>query len=181
MSLRRREVRSLVAAHQPADAVEAGFRDRMIGLLDGAGDPFSRHRYDPGHFTASAFVISPDGGSLLLVHHRKIGLWVQPGGHVDPADASPQEAARREAEEEAGVTGLQSVSAALFDVDVHEFPAHGDQPDHLHFDLRFLFRTRLPDLRPAPEVAGAEWVRFDDVASVSAGAALGRAVLKLTS
>ena len=71
-------------------------------LLGYPGDPFSRRRFDPGHFTASAFVLSPDGGSIVMIRHRRLDRWLQPGGHVEAHDRDVKEAARREAIEEAG-------------------------------------------------------------------------------
>ncbi|MEN8041330.1 MAG: hypothetical protein ABFR95_07475, partial [Actinomycetota bacterium] len=47
-----------------------------------------RSEFEPGHFTASGFVTSPDGEALLLIHHGKLDRWLQPGGHIDPEDAS---------------------------------------------------------------------------------------------
>ena len=177
----RSELRPLLRVYRPHDLTEAGYRDAMLALLDGGGDVFSRYHYEPGHFTASAFVLPPGGEALLLVHHRKIGLWLQPGGHIEPEDEGLAAAAAREATEESGVTGIEPAADGLFDVDVHTFPAHGDQPEHLHFDLRFLFQASTPDLRPGPEVAGARWYPFAEVVATSGDAALARPVQKLTT
>ena len=68
----------------------------MLELLDAPGDPFGRARFDPGHFTASAFVLAPDRRAILEVHHAKLGRWLQPGGHVESADDSLVSAAHRE-------------------------------------------------------------------------------------
>ncbi len=132
----------------------------MLALLDGP-EPCSRHRFSPGHFTASGFVLPPDRNALLLVWHAKIGAWLQPGGHIEPDDAGPLAAARREVAEETGIAELSSLGEGLFDVDVHAFPARGDDPEHLHFDLRFLF------LSPARRLPGgserARWAPLGDV------------------
>lgn len=133
-------------------------RARMSQLLKEAPFPgaFSRELFEPGHFTASAFVLSPDETSLLLIHHRKLGLWLQPGGHVEPEDVSLLEAARREVREETGLEEL-SLMEPCFDLDIHQIPAYGQSPAHLHFDVRALFRA--PDLRfqASDEVQGAKW------------------------
>ena len=182
MTARRRgEVRVLLEAHQPVDAAETRARDEMLALLGVAGDPFSARHFEPGHFTGSSFVVSPDRSSLLLVHHRKLGFWVQPGGHIDPEDMSPLAAAEREAVEEAGPGPLEHEGGGLFDVDVHRVPGHRDQPAHLHFDLRFLFRATTSDLRPGDEVAGARWVLLGDVESEAGEADLSRVARKLTA
>ncbi len=110
----------------------------MTDLLE-TPDPFSRSQFAPGHFTASGFVLPPERDAFLLVWHRKIGAWLQPGGHIEPGDADPVAAARREVAEETGLGRLHLAGDGLFDVDVHPFPARGSDPAHEHFDLRFLF------------------------------------------
>ena len=93
--------RAAIAAYQPLDPREAAFRERMLSLLQ-LSAPLSRGHFTPGHLTASAFVVSPDD-ELLLIFHRKLGIWVQPGGHIEPGDESLLDAARREVAEEVGL------------------------------------------------------------------------------
>ena len=138
---RRDHLRRLLEAHAPADTREAQHREHMLRLLDSAELPFSREQYVPGHVTASAFVLDPDARELLLILHGKLGLWLQPGGHVEPEDADVLESARREVREEVSVSELSIVGTGLLDLDVHDIPARGAQPAHAHFDERFLFRT----------------------------------------
>jgi 8-oxo-dGTP pyrophosphatase MutT (NUDIX family) len=144
---------------------EAGFVSAMRALLDEAArsgaDPFSRGHFAPGHFTASAFVSSADGGSVLLVHHAKLGLWVQPGGHFEPDDADLLSAARREVAEETGLTELLLPDGgALLDVDIHDIPALRGEPPHQHLDLRVHLRCAPgTDLR-AIAGAGVRAVRW---------------------
>lgn len=92
-----------------------------------------RKPHRPDHLTASAVVLDPAGEQVLLVLHRKVGLWLQPGGHVEDGDRSLAEAALREATEETGVTGLV-VDPTPCDLDRH--PAPCGARDHL--DVRFL-------------------------------------------
>ncbi len=63
---------------------------------------------DIRHYTASA-VILDDEDRVLLVHHNKIGLWLYPGGHIDPNE-DPAQAALREVAEETGIRALPSAS-----------------------------------------------------------------------
>ncbi len=153
-------VGSDLAAFQAATPVEESDRTRMVDLLD-SPEPFSREQYSPGHFTASGFVVPPGRDAFLLVWHQKIGAWLQPGGHFEVGDPEPLAAARREVAEETGMIGLTLARDGLFDVDVHAFPARGDDPEHLHFDLRFLF------LAPVRAIAGGSeqwrWVPLTDV------------------
>jgi 8-oxo-dGTP pyrophosphatase MutT (NUDIX family) len=137
---RREWLRGMLLRYEPVAAGEVRDLSRMLELLSVPGDPFSREHFVPGHFTASAFVVSADRRSLLLVHHRKLDRWLQPGGHVEAVDADLIAAARREVLEETGLDRLELCREGIFDVDVHDFPARGDQPQHEHFDVRFLFR-----------------------------------------
>jgi len=92
-----------------------------------------------GHFTGSAWLVSADGERVLLTHHRKLQRWLQLGGHAD-GDMELSRVALREAEEESGLTGL-SVDAEPFDLDRHRIPARGHEPEHWHYDVRYVVRA----------------------------------------
>lgn len=94
-----------------------------------------------GHITASAWLLDRSRSHAALIHHRKLSLWLQPGGHVEDFDASWRAAAQREVTEETGLDRFiaQADDAKLFDVDVHPIPARPNEPAHFHYDLRFLF------------------------------------------
>lgn len=153
----------------------------MHRLLDASGErAFDRDHFLPGHFTASAFVLSPARDALLLIHHGKLDRWLQPGGHIERQDANPFAAALREVEEEVGVhrTSLTS-DGALFDVDVHPIPARKDDPEHQHFDLRFLFTARDERFVAGDEVKGARWFPLHTLAHDAEDESVARAVHKL--
>ena len=88
-------------------------------------------------------MLSPDRRDLVLIHHKKLGIWVQPGGHVEPSDEDLLGAARREVLEEVGLSDLEPLpspgGSPLFDVDIHAIPARKADPAHEHFDVRFAF------------------------------------------
>ena len=90
-----------------------------------------------GHVTGSAWVVTPDRSRVLLVHHRRLDRWLQPGGHAD-GDPLVHRVALREAREETGIDELELVSEAPIDVDVHRIPEFGGEPAHLHHDIRYL-------------------------------------------
>jgi 8-oxo-dGTP pyrophosphatase MutT (NUDIX family) len=119
------------AARWPLEEAPALF----LELLDDAADPFVRERL-AGHFTASAWLLSADGTRLLMTHHRKLGLWLQLGGHAD-GERDLALAALREAQEESGLTGLR-VEPGIFDLDRHWIPEHKGVPGHWHYDARFV-------------------------------------------
>ena len=131
----------------------------------------------PGHVTGSAWVVTPDGGRCLLLWHERLGRWLQPGGHCD-GETEVERTALREAHEETGLEGLHLAGAdgggplVPLDVDVHRIPARGDEPEHLHHDVRFLVvadppRDPPPSLRHAVRwVAAAEITRLTREESV---------------
>jgi 8-oxo-dGTP pyrophosphatase MutT (NUDIX family) len=132
-----------IRAYKPEDAAEARGRDAVMDLL--ALDDFaSRNHFNPGHITASGFIIDARGARVLLHHHRRLNRWLQMGGHLEPGE-TPTAAALREAEEESGLSDLFFVQADIFDLDVHEIPPFGAEPAHRHFDLRYLLSTHQPD------------------------------------
>jgi len=102
-----------------------------------------RHAFErarlAGHFTASCWLVSADGGRALLTHHRKLDRWLQPGGHAD-GDMDLARVALREAREETGVAGLV-VKGGIFDLDRHRIPARGAEPEHWHYDVRYVIRA----------------------------------------
>ena len=118
----------------------AALAAEYAALLDEPGeDPFTRARLT-GHFTGSAWLASADGRRVLLTHHRKLGRWLQLGGHAD-SDRDLAAVALREAEEESGLPGLQLPTAEIFDLDRHWIPERGEVPGHWHFDVRYVVQA----------------------------------------
>lgn len=126
------------AAHARRYPGEAGAAAQFQALLRESGDPFVRERL-AGHFTASAWLVDRAGARVLLTHHRKLGIWVQLGGHAD-GDRDLARVALREAEEESGLAGLR-VEPEIFDLDRHWIPEHKGVPGHWHYDVRYVVRA----------------------------------------
>ena len=169
----------LLTAYNPVEEDEQTYRLQMLDVAAAAVDPFDREEYSPGHFTASAFVLHPDGERVLMVHHGKIGIWVQPGGHVEPSDKSLISAAQREVAEETGITRLTAITDDLFDIDVHVFPETAGQPRHLHFDLRFGFVAADGAVSTTDEIRDCRWTRWDQLSAIGAGRSIMRPVRRL--
>lgn len=176
-------LRILLADHEPADALEALHRRRMLDLAETTAAPFSRAQFAPGHFTASAFVVSPDLGALLMILHSKLGLWLQPGGHIDPEDTNVIAAARREVEEETGAHGLEPLAAfpALLDLDIHPIPPNPrkGEPGHEHFDVRVALRATTWDFEAGSDAQAARWVPLAEVGRIGTDESVRRALRTL--
>jgi 8-oxo-dGTP pyrophosphatase MutT (NUDIX family) len=170
---------ALLDAVVPADAKE---REDLAMLRDKAATlahPFSREQ--PGaHFTGSALVT--DGSRVLLVFHRKLARWLQPGGHAEREDGGDlARTALREVLEETGLSvRLHPTAPRPFDVDVHEIPARPGAPAHLHLDVRFL---ALADASgelagDAGEVSATRWFSFSEALAVADDSSLRRLLAK---
>jgi 8-oxo-dGTP pyrophosphatase MutT (NUDIX family) len=153
-------LRSLVDAHEPTSAREEAAKARFLAALDRLPAPCDEGA-DPTHVTASAVVVGPRG--TVLHRHKRLGIWMQPGGHIDPGE-SPDGAARREATEELGLGVEHPVGGpCLLHLDVHE-AALG----HTHLDLRYLLIGEDRDPSPPPgESPEAAWFSWDEAAALA--------------
>lgn len=135
--------------------------DRFLAFARSGGDVCQRSRLD-GHFTASCWLLSADASRVLLTHHRKLDRWLQPGGHAD-GDPDLARVAWREASEESGLPDLL-VEGAIFDLDAHTIPARGAEPEHVHWDVRYVVHCRgSEDYVVSPESHALAWVAVADV------------------
>jgi 8-oxo-dGTP pyrophosphatase MutT (NUDIX family) len=147
-------------------------RKRTLELLSDGPEAMTRaHR--AGHVTASALVVDGDGRVLLCLH-RRLGKWMQLGGHCEPGDATLAAAALREATEESGIDGLV-LDPTPIDVDVHDVrcgPGDGTPATaSTHFDVRFLVRCPAGATEQISEESSAlEWFRPDALPSPLASA-----------
>jgi 8-oxo-dGTP pyrophosphatase MutT (NUDIX family) len=122
-----------------------------------------------GHVTGSAWILNAEGDQTLLTHHRKLNLWLQPGGHAD-GNSDVLAVAMQECLEETGLTTLIPVDASIFDLDIHGIPAHKDVPAHYHYDVRFLVRhTGSGDFTVSPESHDLAWVPLDRLEDYTTG------------
>src|SRR5690349_2107147 len=116
-----------------------------------------------GHVTGSSWIIDERGTSALLTHHRKLNRWLQPGGHWEE-DVSAFAIAKREAEEESGLTSLSPLSSEIFDIDVHLIPERHSEPEHLHYDVRFIFRADATEaLTVSQESRSLAWMSMREI------------------
>ncbi|MFY9550943.1 MAG: NUDIX domain-containing protein [Thermoanaerobaculia bacterium] len=178
--MNREELLGALASYVPEDPREAESLAWIRRFVAAPADPFSRANPE-GHVTASAVVARPDGSEFLVVFHRKLSRWLQPGGHTEETDASAFDAALREAREETGIADFETpLGRAILDVDVHAIPARGKDPAHHHFDVRFLLTTRREIDRDAAEdpERPMKWRSLEEAQASGVDASLARALEK---
>ena len=142
-----------IAAMAPVDDRHAGSIVQFLAELERLPRPLDEDA-DPVHVTASAIVVGDRG--TVLHRHKRLGLWLQPGGHVDP-DELPWDAAVRETAEETGLAASHpETGPRLIHVDVHD----GGR-GHTHLDLRYLLTAPPHDPSPpdgeSPDVRWFAW------------------------
>ena len=154
--MHRRHLLGLLESYLARYPEEQARVERIRRFVETHADCFERTCRD-GHVTGSAWILSADHRHVLLVHHRKLGRWLQPGGHAD-GEPDPLSVALREAREESGLAELAALSEEPLDVDVHAIPACGHEPAHLHYDIRYLL-VAAPgqELRRSEESTALQW------------------------
>lgn len=162
----------------------------LINQLEDDGDIDSRKNFR-GHLTGSALCIDPASEKVLLVHHRSLDLWIQPGGHLEPGEL-PLDAALREFKEETGIESFQLSSFHQrnqhpLDIDTHFIPANSvkNEPAHYHHDFLYLViseRASDRDLKASinlEELHDHRWIGLDELVRGDYEEKLKRAVSKL--
>ncbi len=131
------------------------------------GDPlaYKRERLE-GHFTASAWIVNRKRTHTLLTLHRKLGRWLQLGGHAD-GNENLLEVSMNEAKEESGLKSLSFVDKTIFDLDKHIIPERSHVPEHFHYDVRYILEADITEpLEKSNESISLAWVAFDSVQDV---------------
>lgn len=152
-----------VRGYRAFDAREEAMRERLAAFLETFGARAFDRALEPGHVTASAWILDPSRSQTVLLHHRKLERWLQPGGHVD-GDPDVRRSALREAREESGLRTLRFITGAIYDLDVHRIPARGSEPGHDHYDVRFALEAdpREPLVRNA-EAHDVRWIALTNL------------------
>lgn len=175
--MHRKPLLDKLSAYQPSDRHEAQMADTLRQFVAAHADCFERSLLI-GHITGSAWVIDYARASALLTHHRKLNKWLQPGGHAD-GDPDILRVAMREALEESGLAEVRPVSDAIFDIDIHAIPARPGEPEHLHYDVRFLLDAdRNAPLAVSEESRSLAWTPLDRIAQLNPEESIARMVAK---
>ncbi len=157
--MHRRTLLDLLDPYATLHPDEAETIGRFRDFVNRCPDCFERSLAE-GHVTGSAWIVDSAATRVLLTHHRKLNRWFQPGGHAD-GDPDVLAVAQREAVEETGLTDLKPVHDGIFDLDIHAIPSRGEDPEHFHYDIRFLFQDRSgADYTVSEESHDLAWVEL---------------------
>jgi 8-oxo-dGTP pyrophosphatase MutT (NUDIX family) len=152
-------VRDALEGWAAPDEEQERLRRAFLARLDEGPDGLRREGR-PSHLTASAVVLDASRTSVLLVHHRRTGLWLQPGGHVEDGDATLAATALREAVEETGVADLSLLDEQPVHLERHPAPCGAEH----HLDVRFALVARdgaVPTV--SAESLDVAWYPLDDL------------------
>lgn len=177
--MHRNAVLNLLRAHagRVLEAHEAEMTAATIAFVEAEAECL-RRECAPGHLTGSAWIVSEDRIRTLLTHHRKLGKWLQLGGHAD-GDPDLLAVALREAREESGLSNVRAVSAEIFDVDRHWIPPRKTEPGHFHYDLRFMIEADPNEpLVISSESKDLAWVEVARVTALNPEESMARMVRK---
>ncbi|MBC7267730.1 NUDIX domain-containing protein [Streptomyces albogriseolus] len=160
MAIPAPHLRDVVTAYVSRHPEEQALLQPLLDRIGAGCNVTDRGQFD-GHITTSGVVIN-DADDVLLIHHLVSGRWIQPGGHLAQTDATLDQAVRREIAEETGVTDLEPYGDDIpvhIDVQVIEARPDANEPAHVHYDVRYLFRARgaVRLHLQADEVGAARW------------------------
>jgi len=165
-------------AYTPLNRTEAIAHLKILNFVLDQPQCFERSLLT-GHITASAVVINEDKTSILLTHHKKLNRWLQLGGHAD-GENNLLNVALREAQEESGIKKILPLSENIFDLDVHYIPRYKNEPEHFHYDIRFLFEANDQEpLIVSHESKALAWIPINEISNYNQEESLLRLEYKL--
>lgn len=173
-----KKILELIASYNGKYESEKLIKKRFIEFVQKYEDCFERH-LQVGHITASAFIFDIENNKILLLHHKKLNKWLQPGGHCD-GDKDTLSVAIKEVFEETGLV-IKNQAQPIFDLDIHMIPENKGIPEHEHFDVRYLLfaDSKIP-LIQNHETNQLKWVDLSEMENYTTEESLRRMKNKLT-
>ena len=178
--MHRQFLLSLLQQHTPHNKTESDMLSELITFVKDYENCFDRD-LSLGHITGSAWLVNKDLSHVFFTHHKKLDRWLQPGGHSD-GDSNTLAVSMREASEESGIEDvfIQPVSDKIFDVDIHVIPARKNEPEHKHYDVRFLLEADMNQpLRISDESNEVAWIAVEEIPAMCDEASILRMVEKM--
>ncbi|MET0464718.1 MAG: NUDIX hydrolase [Chitinophagaceae bacterium] len=174
----RSKLLDLLSAYTTTDKAEQEMVEETIRFVKANENCFSRELLT-GHVTGSAWIVNPERTHALMMHHKKLDRWFQPGGHCD-GDPDVQAVAAKEAFEETGLE-VSLLNETVLDVDVHVIPERKGVPEHKHYDVRFLFSAKMDreELDENEEANEVRWIALENVCLFNDSESIGRLVVKV--
>lgn len=167
-----------LANYTPFDEIEAGHLKSVCEFISRGGDLFSRSNLE-GHINGSGFLMNADLTKLLMTHHKALDKWLQFGGHSD-GDENTMNVAARETMEESGIENFKPLINGIADIDVHPIPENKKkgEPEHLHYDIRFIFTTDESEYIVSDESNDLRWLTLDEFKQLETNEARQRFIAK---
>ncbi len=156
---------SLLTRYTPLDLADEEQAQQIAHFIKSDPQCFERTNL-VGHITGSAWIVDPSESKVLLTHHKKLGKWLQVGGHAD-GESDVFAVALREAKEETGLSTFTPITTDIFDLDVHVIPARGNEPEHNHYDIRFAFRAEDTAFQVSEESLDLAWIEMGQLQTVT--------------
>lgn len=157
----RKPLISLIDKYTPTFSEEFVYKEQILEFIKEHPKCFERS-CQLGHITASCFLLNYNETKALLMHHAKLDIWVQPGGHCD-GDSGVLSVAIKEAQEESGIENIVALSNEIYDIDIHLIPANKNEMAHYHYDVRFLLKVGSEDCQVVQnqESKSLKWFDID--------------------
>lgn len=155
-----------IVRFQPGDAREAQEQRMILEMIDRLGDAILTRESEIAHMTASSIIVSPDRRRTLMAFHRIYNSWAWTGGHAD-GESDFEAVARREAQEETGISGLKRLGGGIASLEILPVWAHvrRGKPvgSHLHLNVSYLFEAddSLPLSVREDENSAVGWLAVD--------------------
>lgn len=149
--------------YTPHNTTELKHRESILKFLSEQDNNFCRSNLS-GHITGSGFLLNKNRDQILLTHHRKLNKWLQFGGHAD-GSSDILSVAIREAQEESGIENILPINTSIFDVDVHIIPSNATkgEPEHFHYDVRYLLWTSENNFKISEESLYLKWIDVNKI------------------
>lgn len=163
--MNRNSLLSELATYKTHFIEEKLFISSFIELIESHENCYERNLLS-GHLTGSAWVLNSNYSKALLIHHKKLNKWLQPGGHAD-GDENLRNVAQRELMEETGLKNTEVYIDTIFDLDIHLIPKNNQVPQHHHFDIRYLFLgDDMDTIRISNESIDVRWWDLDSISNL---------------